>query len=119
MMRKSLYLMFMLVAILTGCKDDNIAVFDKSADERAAEAIQGLKTDLTSGPWKLKYTPTDESGSYWVLLNFSGNGKVTIQSDLGANDGTYFEQTLTYRIDNSLGLELIMETYCFFSFLFE
>jgi hypothetical protein len=109
----------MLVGFLTGCKDDNIAMFDKPADERAADAIAGLRADLTSGPWKLKYTPVDNSGSFWVLMNFSGNGNVTLQSDLGAKDGKYFEQTITYRIDNSLGLELIMESYCFFSFLFE
>ena len=34
-------------------------------------------------------------------------------------DCEFFEQTITYRIDSSLGLELIMESYCFFSFLFE
>ncbi|HTF16858.1 MAG TPA: DUF4302 domain-containing protein [Chryseolinea sp.] len=119
MMRKTVYLLVMLIVILTGCKDDDIAVFDKSADERSAEAIAALRQDLTSGPWKLKYTPEDNSGSYWVLLNFSGNGNVTIQSDLGADDGTYYEQTITYRIDNSLGLELILESHCMFSFLFE
>ena len=37
----------------------------------------------------------------------------------GANDNEFYDQTVTYRVDNSLGLELIFETYSFFSFLFE
>ncbi|HEU5145347.1 MAG TPA: DUF4302 domain-containing protein, partial [Chryseosolibacter sp.] len=31
----------------------------------------------------------------------------------------YFEDTISYRVDNSLGLELILENYSFFAFLFE
>lgn len=112
-------LFLMILVVMTACNDDDINVFEKSADERSAEAIAALRSDLSSGPWKMKYTPVDNSGSYWVLLNFSSNGKVTIQSDLSADDGRYFEQTITYRIDSSLGLELIFETYCFFSYLFE
>src|SRR5690606_3310169 len=78
-----------------------------------------LKSDLIANPWKMKYTPDETAGSFWVLLNFNDDNTVTIKSDLGANDGEFFEQTLTYRIDSSLGLELIFETYSFFSFLFE
>lgn len=113
------HVLLMILVVTTACNDDDINVFDKSADERASEAIAALRADLSSGPWKVRYTPVDNSGSYWVLLNFSGNGRVTIQSDLSADDGRYFEQTITYRIDSSLGLELIFETYCFFSYLFE
>jgi hypothetical protein len=52
-------------------------------------------------------------------MTFDADDQVTIKTDLGANDGEFFEQTTTYRVDNSLGLELIMESYCFFSYLFE
>ncbi len=44
---------------------------------------------------------------------------MTIKSDLSADDGAYHEQTVTYRIDSSLGLELIIESYSFFAYLFE
>ncbi len=96
-------------------------MFEKTADERVAEAIATLKQDLVSpaNGWRLKYRPEDESGSFYVLLNFNEDNTVHIRSDLGSNDGQFFEQTVTYRIDNSLGLELIIETYSFFSFLFE
>ena len=52
-------------------------------------------------------------------MDFNEDNTVHIRSDLGSNDGQFFEQTVTYRIDSSLGLELIIETYSFFSFLFE
>src|SRR5690606_24032265 len=56
---------------------------------------------------------------YWVLMDFDEDNRVTIKSDLPQNDEEFFEQTITYRIDNSLGLELVLESYSFFSFLFE
>lgn len=119
-MRKVLY-MIGLSILFTSCKDDDINLFEKTADERAAEAIATLKQDLTSpaNGWKLKYKPEAESGSFYVLLDFDDNNKVTLKTDLGSDEGAYYEQTISYRIDNSLGLELILENYCFFSYLFE
>jgi hypothetical protein len=123
MTRKTFYLYLCCVIglLLVSCKDDDINVFDKTADERAAEAIANLKENLTSpqNGWRMLYKPVDEGGSYYVLLDFQDNNKVTIRTDLGVNDGEFFEQTIGYRIDNSLGLELIFENYSFFSFLFE
>jgi hypothetical protein len=119
-MRKGLYIIWMFVIALVSCKDDD-SVFDKSADERAAEAIATLKADLVApaNGWKLNYQPESGSGSFYVFMKFEEDNNVTIKTDLGANNGEFFEQTITYRIDNSLGLELIMESYSFFSFLFE
>jgi hypothetical protein len=110
----------MLLAV-TSCKDDDVSIFDKTADERVTEAIAGLKNKLTApaNGWKIKYRPVNTSGSFWVLMKFDSENNVTIQTDLGSNDGEFQEQTLTYRIDSSLGLELIIESYSFFSFLFE
>lgn len=112
---------FCSVLLLAGCKDDDINKFDKSADERIAEAIAGLKSKLTapSNGWKLLYNPEDGYGSFLVLLDFQDDNKVTIKTDLGAEDGKFYEQTVGYRIDSSLGLELIIENYSFFAYLFE
>src|SRR5688572_11631426 len=120
-MKKWIYIFGFAIITLTSCKDDEIAVFEKTADERVAEAIATLKQDLVSpaNGWRLKYRPEDESGSFYVLMDFNEDNTVNIRSDLGSNDGQFFEQTVTYRIDSSLGLELIIETYSFFSFLFE
>lgn len=121
MMKKAIYAIWLLVALLFSCKDDDINLFDKTADERASEAIANLRQELVApaNGWKLKYRPEAGSGSFYVLLNFDENGKVVIRTDLGAEEGTYFDQTISYRIDNSLGLELVLENYSFFSFLFE
>jgi hypothetical protein len=120
-MKKCLYICGLIIIVLTSCKDDEVAIFDKTADERVAEAISNLKQELIApaNGWRIKYRPEAESGSYYILMDFNDDNTVTIKSDLGYNDGEFFEQTVTYRIDNSLGLELIIESYSFFSFLFE
>lgn len=109
-----------MLGCLLACQDDE-PLFDKSADERAREAIAELKSKLTTPAegWLLRYRPENESGVYNVLLDFEETDEVTIRTDFGVNDGEFYEQTITYRIDNSLGLELIFENYSFFSFLFE
>ena len=120
-MKKAIYTIGVLLLVLVSCKDDDIEIFDKTADERAAEAIAVLKQDLVSpqNGWLIKYKPQEGAGTYYVLLDFFENDKVVIKSDLGAEDGEYFEDTISYRVDNSMGLELILENYSFFSFLFE
>lgn len=121
MMKKAVYTFGLLLVLLSCEDDDNNLIFDKTADERAAEAIAGLKQDLTApaNGWIIRYEPQEGAGAYYVLLDFDENDKVTIKSDLGADDGAYFEQTISYRVDNSMGLELVFENYSFFSFLFE
>jgi major membrane immunogen (membrane-anchored lipoprotein) len=102
-----------IVFALTACRDSEVTpLFDKSADERTAEAIANLKTDLTApdNGYKLKYKPNDDAGSFHVLLKFNDDNTVRIRTDLSAEDKRYFDDTITYRIDSSLGLELIMET---------
>lgn len=108
------------ICLLGACQNDE-TLFEKSADERVAEAIANLKAQLTAPAegWLLRYKPESESGAYYVLLNFDEEDNVRIRTDFGTNDGEFYDQTITYRIDNSLGLELILENYSFFSFLFE
>lgn len=120
-MKKAIYTLIAAVLALVACHDDDVNVFDKTADERAAEAIAALKQDLVAPAdgWMIKYQPQEGAGSYYVMLDFNENDKVVIKSDLGAENGQYFQDTITYRVDNSLGLELILENYSFFSFLFE
>lgn len=120
-MRNKICFLLILITLAFSCKDDDIALFDKSAEERTTEAIANLKSELVApeNGWVVKYQPVESSGSYYLLLKFFDNDQVVISSDLGSNNGEFFEDTLTYRIDSSLGLELIFETYSFFSFLFE
>ncbi|MEM9675256.1 MAG: DUF4302 domain-containing protein, partial [Bacteroidota bacterium] len=117
---KRIFGVVLLVGVLLACREDE-PIFSKSADERAQEAITDLNSRLVapSEGWLLRYRPENESGTYNVLLNFQEDGEVNIQTDFGVNDGEFYDQTITYRVDNSLGLELILENYSFFSFLFE
>lgn len=121
-MKKGVHIIWILIVVLTSCKnDDEVAIFEKTADERVAEAIANLKQDLTApaNGWRIKYRPESGSGSFYVLLQFNEDNTVNIKSDVGYNDGEFFDETVTYRIDSSLGLELIIESYSFFSFLLE
>ncbi len=119
-MKKGIYIFFVALIILTSCKDDD-GVFDKTADERVAEAIASLKADLIApvNGWRIKYTPESGAGSYYVLLKFDNDNRVNIKTDISQNDGEFYDKSISYRIDNSLSLELIFENYSFFSFLFE
>jgi Domain of unknown function (DUF4302) len=118
---KKLFYIGCLLLFASACKNDDIEKFEKSADERTAEAIASLKADLTTpaNGWRMRYRPENGSGSFWILMKFEDDGNLRIQSDVGADDGAYYDQTITYRIDNSLGLELVLESYSFFSYLFE
>lgn len=119
-MKKIFYTIAIMLTAFS-CREDEDLIFEKTADERVAEAISNLKQELVApaNGWKIRYTPQEGAGGYYVLLDFDDNDKVHIRTDLSANDGEFFEQTISYRIDNSLGLELIFENYSFFSFLFE
>ena len=111
-----------LLLVLGACTgNDDELIFEQTADERVEAAIADLQQRLVApaNGWVMRYQPVPESGAYNVLFNFNGEGRVRIRTDFGVNDGEFYDQTVTYRVDNSLGLELILETYSFFSYLFE
>ena len=118
---------FFLIGLALGtffssCRNnDEELIFDKTADERVAEATANLRQKLTApaNGWLMRYQPVPESGTYNVLLNFDADGGVRIRTDFGVNDNEFYDQVNTYRVDNSLGLELIFESYSFFSYLYE
>jgi hypothetical protein len=110
---------FILLFGLLGCTEEENDL--PSVEVRKSEAIEDL-VDLLTDPingWKIDYQPVDNAGIYFMVLQFNDDGEVRILSDVGANEGEFFDQTLTYRIDAALGLELILETYGVFHYLFE
>jgi hypothetical protein len=116
-----IYIAWILIISLAACNNDDVNTFDKTADERTAEAIANLKQELIApaNGWKVKYTPVLGYGSYYVLMKFTDDNKVRIRTDLSANSGEFFDKTIGFRVDSSLGLELILENYSFFSYLLE
>ncbi|MCP4458398.1 MAG: DUF4302 domain-containing protein [Cytophagales bacterium] len=110
----------LLVTLFLGCSQDEGAKLP-TVEERTSEAVDNLKDVLTepTNGWTLSYRPTNETGAFLILMTFNENGTVQIQSDVSANDGEFIDHTISYRIDSFQGLELIMETYGVFHYLFE
>lgn len=114
------YLIFIFILILIGCepKEENI----RPAEDRINEAKTDLIAKLTepANGWVLNYQPIPGAGIYYILLDFKEDGTVAVQSDVLGDDGIdFYFDTLSYRIDNRLTLELIFETYGVFHYLFE
>ncbi len=120
MMKQNAIVCLLAMSLLFSCDDENENNLPP-VEERVESAIASLRADLTAPPngWKLQYQPTPESGTFFMLLKFTSNGDVNIKSDVADNNGEFFDQTITYRIDNALGLELILETFSVFHHLFE
>jgi hypothetical protein len=111
---------FFLFLLVFSCDDEKVGKLPP-VEERVNDAVTSLKNELT-GPangWKLEYQPTNASGVFFVLLEFTDDELVRIQSDLADNEGEFFDHTIPWRIDNAMGLELIFETYGIFHYLFE
>lgn len=118
-MLRSVMALLIFFFIAASCSEDNTDL--PSVEERVKEAVSGLRTDLTApaNGWRLEYQPTEESGTFLILMKFTPDGNVNIKSDVPDNNGEFFDHTISYRIDNALGLELILETYGVFHYLFE
>jgi hypothetical protein len=121
MFMRNILILCVVVAVLTGCQSHDVNIFGETPDQRVADAVNNLKHDLTSPDfgYKFLYQPEETSGSFLILANFNEDNTVYLQTDLGAENGKYYTDTITWRIDNSLGLEVIFENYSFFSYLFE
>ena len=117
-MKRLLYIL-PIVFLLLSCKENDGDI--DSVEDRIKKAINDLTGELTtpSNGWKVLYQPTSTSGSFLMILDFDEDGEVRIRTDVAANDGEFLDQTINYRVDNSLKLELIFETYGIFHYLFE
>jgi hypothetical protein len=118
-MNRSLIIYLFAVLVLVGCTGDDSPNLPP-AEERVSAAIGDLRSDLMAPSlgWRLEYQPTPTSGVFFMILQFDDK-EVRIQSDVVANNGFFYDQTIPYRLDSALGLELILETYCVFAYLFE
>lgn len=118
-MRKEL-IISLLGVFLLGCTTDDSPKLP-SVEERVSEAIGDLRDALNDpiNGWKISYRPTNATGAFLILMDFNDDGTVRIQSDVSANGGEFHDHVVSYRIDSSQGLELILETYGVFHYLFE
>ncbi len=115
------YFSFILLTIsLFSCNNDN-RLDIPSVEERVAQSTEALKEQLTDPDfgWRLDYKPTSNAGIFLILLDFDEDGTVRIQSDVPDENGIFLDQTISYRIDQELDTELVLETYAVFHYLFE
>ncbi|PIB35438.1 hypothetical protein BFP72_08535 [Reichenbachiella sp. 5M10] len=117
-MKKLAYISIWLL-LLWGCGSDDGGKLD-SADVRRQSAIDELRDKLMAPEhgWMLQYQPVPGSGAYYILLDFDEE-EVRIQSDLASEEGTLYDQTIPYRVDVQLAVQLTFETYAVFHYLFE
>ncbi len=111
---------FLWLVLVLGCQFNDDPKLPP-VEERVAEAIEEME-DLLVAPangWRIDYRPNNLGGDYLILLDFDRQGNVHIQSDVPANDGEFRDHIVSYRIDVGSGVELILETYGVFHFLFE
>lgn len=118
----SLLAAFTMIGVLSSCSEDSLQGLP-SAQERVDAATEALKKELTAPKdgWSLQYVPVpnNETGAFFMLLKFNTDGTVFIKSDVANEEGEYLEDTILYRVDSNLGVELVLESYGVFHFLFE
>ncbi len=107
------------LVLFFSCKENDSDI--DSVEERVKQAVDELMVELNdpSSGWKVLYQPTPNSGGFLMLMDFDENGRVRVRTDAAANNGEFTDHTMNYRVDNSMRLELIFETYGIFHYLFE
>lgn len=110
----------LLLVLMFGCQFNDDPKLPP-VEERVADAIEEME-DLLVAPangWRIDYRPNDLGGDYLIIMDFDRQGNVRIQSDVPANDGEFRDHIISYRVDVGSGVELVLETYGVFHYLFE
>lgn len=107
-LKLTLFLGFL--AFLVSCKNNETEyLFEKPITVRTADLAKKY-TDILTKPefgWVAHYSPNGKNGTNILLLKFDKEGNVVMQSDY--QDGRH-NNTITYRIDKTMKMELVFET---------
>lgn len=117
-MKKIFYLLCLALVVLAGCKKTDFeSTFEKSPEERMADAIALVSNTLISAPngW-IVTLPTSAGGGYGFYMNFDASQKVTMYSDI-SDAGAATGAVSTYRVTTGSGAMLAFDTYNFISML--
>ena len=81
-MKKLTLIILVVVMGFAGCRKDDAALFEKSADERLNEALANYQTQLSgaSNGWKALLYPAG-GGVYSFYFKFNDNNRVQMLSD--------------------------------------
>ena len=103
-----------LVSLLGACSRDEASLFDKSAAQRAQEALDNAQAILIApaNGWEMLLFANDESKGYNVLVDFDKNGKVTATAkNKETTGGKILTDSSTWVVKNDYGPILSFDTY--------
>src|SRR5919199_697002 len=93
-MHKNIFLYFLGVTLfIMGCQKKTDQIFDKSPDERLAEALAGYQQTLMNAPngWKMVVIPKGlasqgiDVGGFYYYVKFIDSNRVVMLSDFDVN----------------------------------
>ena len=117
MKAKYLLLIGLFAATMVACSRDEESLFDKSAAERAQEAIETAFDVLTSAEngWEVAYFPNLETSSkgYNMVWKFNANGKVsaTAKNSTTTMNKMMTDSASTWAVKSDYGPILTFDTY--------
>lgn len=117
MKAKYLLLIGLFAATMVACSRDEESLFDKSAAERAREAVENAQDVLSSNEigWEMAYFPNLETSAkgYNMVLKFNENGNVSVTAK---NTATTMNKIMTdtastWAVKSDYGPILTFDTY--------
>ena len=121
-MKRINYLFALLATVLafSACTSEVDNYFDKSASERASEAVSNAKQALLAAPngWRMEYYGDMTYGGYNILCKFSGDEVTVAAEKMGKkqeagfdSNGNLVTATSHYTVDQSQGVVLSFDGY--------
>ncbi|MBB6131631.1 DUF4302 domain-containing protein [Mucilaginibacter lappiensis] len=114
---KLLYISLSLLIGLTACKKNDTSVFNKTPNQREAEALKNYETLIAGAPygWKATLFPAG-GGAYSFSMKFDSSGHVNMLSDLDFTKSTTSQQS-SYRLRGQMAPSLLFDTYSYIHLL--
>lgn len=119
--QKNIYRAFilLLLVMISSCTDNEVdPLFNQTVNERTDALKAEYANILTAAEngWIGYYSPNSDFGVYTMLMDFDEDGSVKINSDYSAGSE---DNTITYRLDKTLKIELVLESFAVFHKIFE
>lgn len=117
MKAKYIVLIGLLATTMVACSRDEESLFDKSAAERAQEAIENAFDVFTSAEsgWEMAYFPNLEADAkgYNMVLKFNKNGNVSVtaKNSTTTNNKIMTDTASTWEVMSDYGPILTFNTY--------
>lgn len=121
-MKKIYSFLTLLISVFafTGCVSDVDDAFDKSAAQRAEEAIANTKSVLESAPngWRMEYYGNTTYGGYNVMVKFEGDSVTVASEKVGSTHKAGFDSNgnlitckTHFKVEQSMGVVVSFDEY--------